>query len=358
MFLISLFTWCDVQKISSDIIVVNYSGVIDEQRVASLVKSINTQIEISIHSKLKGILVSLKTATYNTQKQHIIKMIKELNGLSVKLGVTISLIDYTIPLYQILKSVIKPTRIKLFINATAARLFLDKKAFKSGMSVLVYDNDEENKKQLASELAHFGYTVIMAKDYQDYKNLTANNHYDVIVTYSALNINTKSADTNSNTLTLSRDLIANLPVFMDTAVETLVSFTGLEAKKSSHSIKRFNLNLKIDVICAIMHFKGSISGSFVLVFPKDIAIIAMESLLGEHVDSNDTETILDGVGEFCNIITGSTKTALAKKDVKVLFDLPKKFTSLQAATADVGINNGIWIDMQLAGKPFYMFITK
>jgi CheY-specific phosphatase CheX len=107
-----------------------------------------------------------------------------------------------------------------------------------------------------------------------------------------------------------------------------------------------------------MHFKGDLEGYFTLVFPKDIAIIALELLLGEIVEDSDTDTLKDGIGEFCNIITGSTKTAFDKKGITILFDLPKTYDSLSATQGYIGKNNGVWIDMQLAGKAFYMFITK
>jgi len=107
-----------------------------------------------------------------------------------------------------------------------------------------------------------------------------------------------------------------------------------------------------------MRFSGDLKGSFVLVFPKGIAITAIESILGETVEGDDMETIMDGVSEFCNIITGNIKTVLSDKDIKVVFNLPKTFTSLQSTLENIGEESGIWIDMQLNGNPFYMFITK
>jgi CheY-specific phosphatase CheX len=81
-------------------------------------------------------------------------------------------------------------------------------------------------------------------------------------------------------------------------------------------------------------------------------------LLGEAVDENDNETIQDGVAELCNIITGGSKTLFSKKGVKILFELPQTFLSCKDLSAEVGVNNGVWIHMELDSKPFYMFITK
>lgn len=341
-----------------DIITFRYNGAIQESTTTSLMRSIVSQIEIANHIKFKAILISLKNASYGNDHQSLALFVKNMSIFSKKIGITIACIEYSIPLYQLLKKFTSRTNIKLFKNSDAAKIFLNPKLYKKGMQILIYDNDDENSSKLTKELTAYGYTVRIAKTKETYATLIKEEHYDVVVTQSTLNIQSDNAVKPKNVLNLSKKLIANLPVFMDTAVETLVSFTGLEALKSSHSITRFQVNLSSDIICAVMHFHGDIAGSFVLVFPKDIAIIAMEALFGESLDEHDMDALLDGVGEFCNTITGSTKTALSGRDIKVIFDLPKKYTSMDQTMKEIGDENGIWIDMQLAGKPFYMFITK
>jgi CheY-specific phosphatase CheX len=343
-------------NIRNNIILFSYNGVVESRRTVLLINSITSQIGIS-EREIKGILISLKNATYALDYKNISIMLKQINELSQKNSIPIGFIDYDISLYQVLKALTKNMKVKLFKNSSSARLFLDPKAFKHDIRILVFDEEEDNSEKLSKELIRYGYTVVIAKNASDYNELMHNHHYDVVVTHSRLNMNLDATD-SSKTLGLSKILIANLPVFMDTAVETLISYTGLEAQKSSHAVKRFDIDTTTNIICAVMRFKGELEGSFVLIFPKDTAIIAMESILGEKVNENDLETIMDGVGELCNTITGSTKTILLNKKIKILFDLPKKYTSLKTTLNDIGNNNGIWIDMQLSGKPFYMFLTK
>ncbi|WP_373034777.1 chemotaxis protein CheX [Sulfurimonas sp.] len=343
---------------NSDLIVVSYNGVIQDRSNRLLESSILSKKDMVKNKNINGILVSLKGVIYEGDPNVVMMMVKYLNALSQNIGIPISVIDYSMELFRILKKYTKTTKIKLFKNMNVANLFLDPKAYKEGMCVLLYDDDEENSKRLSSELSKYGYSVIRAKDPKEFQERMHQEAHDIIITQSALNEKLSNAASSKNALALSKKLISNLPVFMDTAVETLVSFTGLQAEKSAHTIKGFDTSLDVDNICAVMHFKGDLEGYFTLVFPKDIAIIALESLLGEKVGANDIETLKDGVGEFCNIITGSTKTAFDKKDIKVIFDLPKTYNSLKATQGYIGENNGVWIDMQLAGKAFYMFITK
>ncbi len=348
-----------MQNKNNDLIVLKYSGIIQERSNRLLENSILYQLKLIKEKKNKIILVSMQAVKCEYKQDNVELMVKHLDKLNQKLGLSISLIDYSMDLYRILQKVTKKSKIKLFKNINAANLFLDPKTFKEGMRVLVYDKDEDNSAKLTKELSKFGYSVIRAKTLKEFQTrMNSDNDHDIIITHSALNMDFKGSVPSKNVLKLSKKLIVNLPTFMDTAVETLVSFTGLEAQKSAHGVKRFDTHLNMDIICAVMRFEGDLDGFFTLVFPKDIAIIAMESLLGEKVAEDDEESLKDGVGEFCNIITGSIKTVFSKKDIKVIFDLPKTYASLLETDGFIGHNSGIWIDMQLAGKPFYMFITK
>lgn len=339
-------------------LIVNYSGLIEEPRISSLINSISRQLDIATDKKFRAVAVSLKAAKYeNCSSDCVSSIVEKLDELSKKLKITIALVDYTVPLYKHLKQLSKNTQIKLFKNINSAKLFLDPKSYKSDLRILIYDEDEENAQKLSSELSKYGYTIILAKDAQNFEELSSHNSSDIIITHSALNANSDNKSSEKVRLALSKKLIVNLPVFMDTAVETLVSFTGLEAQKLSHCVKSFNLDFTKDIVCAVMHFSGDINGYFALLFPKDIALIAMESLLGEKIDENDNASIMDGVGEFCNVITGSAKTTFSNKNIKVIFDLPQTYSSSEEIRNKIGNHNGVWIDMQLAGKPFYMFIT-
>lgn len=344
---------------SNRVIVINYIGVIQERNIRVLESSILSKQKTIKEKDIKSVLVSLKGIIYEDNPKSLLIMVKELDKLSQTMNVFISLIDYDDSLYSVLKKLTINSCLKLFKNINIAHLFFDPKIFKKVMCILVYDEDAQNSKKISSELSKLGYTVVIAKDIQEFEERIDEEAHDIIITQSALNEKmARSKYSPKNALTLSKKLIVNLPIFMDTAVETLVSFTGLEAQKLSHGIKGFDTSIDVNNICAVMHFDGDLEGFFTLVFPKDIAVIALESLLGESIEENDIDTLKDGVGEFCNIITGSTKTAFDKKDIKLVFDLPKTYSSLEATQEYIGENNGIWIDMQLSGKSFYMFITK
>lgn len=48
----------------------------------------------------------------------------------------------------------------------------------------------------------------------------------------------------------SKELILNLPVFIDTAVDSLVTITGLEAQKIKHAVREFDRQLDSNILIA------------------------------------------------------------------------------------------------------------
>jgi CheY-specific phosphatase CheX len=342
--------------IKNGIITLDYDGQISDEKNISFSHTIKKQIDSTGKDKIKALFVSLKKITFKDPKE-LALLIKHLDNDSKKLGITIGLYNYSQKVYKIAKIIAKKTSIELFNNLDTIRLFMNPKAFKKGLSVLIFDENKEDEGNLAHELSSLGYAVTKAKDETNFKQLLESKNYKFSVTQSFLGQKSSKTQESKPRLKLSKNLIINLPVFMDTAVETLVTFTGLKAQKLSHSITSFNSELVSDVVCAIMKFKGDLSGSFVLVFPRATAVKALEEILGEKINTDDTDTITDGVKEFCNTITGSTKTYLSKKSIKILFELPRSYTSIKQVNNIISDHNGIWINMQLDQKPFYMFIT-
>jgi CheY-specific phosphatase CheX len=335
--------------------IIEFKNTIDENSIRTLKSSI---LKIVNEQKNANVFISLKSFTDIHNSKTLTLMIKELEKVSLRIGITIDFIDYAEELFVILKKHTANTGINLYKNKEVAILFVMVGAFKEDTKVLVFDENEQNSKKLYFDLCTHGYVIERAQNMKEFLSGINSESYDIIVSRTFLNKRVIKTTITKNTLSLSKKLIMNLPIFMNKAAETLVSFTGLEASKVSHSIKSFDTVSNPKSISAVMPFKGDIEGYFTLVFPRAIAIIALESLLGEKVEENDTATLTDGVGEFCNIITGAAKTEFDSKDIKVVFDLPKTYASLNETKKHIGTNNGVWMDMQLSGQPFYMFITK
>lgn len=335
--------------------IIDFKDTIDENSIKKLKRDIITKVQVQ---KIANILISLTSFRYLNNLKSLTLLINELEKIAQKIGAAIDFINYSEGLFSILKKITLGTGIKLYKNQDIATLFIKLGAFKDETKVLVFDEDEVNSKKLYFDLCKHGYLIDRAKNMKEFLSGINDDSYDIIVSRTMLNKRSEQKTVNKNTLTISKKVIINLPIFMNKAAETLVSFTGLEAKKISHSIKQFDTTKDTNSICAVMQFTGDLEGYFTLVFPRKIAVTALESLLGEKIKEDDTATLTDGVGEFCNIITGAAKTEFDSKNIKVVFALPKTYPSLNDTHQHVGNNNGVWMDMNLSGQAFYMFITK
>jgi len=335
-----------------DQMIVDFTGKLNEKSIRDL--------KVAIFQKAKKeekaiVLVSLKTLVHTEDPEKIKEFIAEIEKSSIKLGVRIYFVDYPDELFIMLKKNTVNTGISLYKNKEVAALFLVSKAFDEDTKVLVYDEDEQNSKQLYFKLCSYGYEIDRAPNMDEFLLAVDNDLYDIVVSKTQLN---KRASKSQKTLALSKKLIVNLPVFMNQAVDTLISFTELDAHKVMHQIQKFDTTLEVDCICAVMDFRGEIEGSFTLVFPRNLAAMTLESLLKEDISLDDNDALTDGVAEFCNIITGAVKTKLDQEGIEVVFELPEAYITLDNTEKHIGTNNGVWMEMELSGKPFYMFITK
>ncbi len=339
--------------VQNEIIICQISEIYNEKSNALLINTLLSFKSTYEDRAIKGIFISLKKTPLH-HSSILESFIKQLDKASHTLHYPIALGDYTKKDFEILKVCTANTQLKLFQNIPTATLFLNPKAVQRELHILLYDEDEQNAQKISSALTVNGHHVIYARSIDDFKQKASAQSYNMTIMQNCLNL--KESTLNKPALSLSKELIINLPSFIDTAVNSLVTITGLEACKIKHEIRPF-ATVTDNIVIASMRFKGDIAGNFFLIFPRSLALLALEAMIAESIEENDDETILDGIGEFCNIITGGVKAIFSNKKMKVLFELPKTYLSLNVAISNTSSTNGIWIEMALDKKPFYMFVT-
>ncbi len=347
-----------MKSIKEKIVYFTYEGKINTRNNKLLLQEINNMREAINSRKLSGLFISLENVTYELES--LKELVKTLHKVKATIDAPVCIGEFTTVIYKILKKETKNTYVKLFKTFGLAKLFLNTKTFKKQLKVLMFDDGEDEKEldKQASMLTRYEHNLLYTKDMKEFKEKIFDPNVDFAVSQTKINLTEEKIENKKKSFLLSKKLVSHLTTFTDIAVENLETMTGLKATKTSHSICSFKKEIQNDVISSIMQFRGDIDGQFVLVFPKDVALIAIEAMLGEELNENDIDGISDGIGEFCNIITGGTKTSLSKKNIKVLFDLPRTYTSINTVISALPQNNGIWIDMKLESNPFYMYITK
>lgn len=347
-----------MKSIKNKIICFSYNEKVTDRNNKLLLQEINKTMADLDEKKTTGVFISFKQIVYELNS--IKQLIRLLCLISRRINVPLAIGDYSPQLFPILKEETKESCIKLFRTFDIANLFLNTKTFGKNLNILMLDNgeDEEELYRQASMLTKYEHKIIYTKDKNEFAKKLKDDDIDYAISQTKLNLAKTSKDKLKINFLLSRNLVVNLPVFTDISVEHLETLTGLKATKTAHAISFFNEDIGTDIVSAIMKFKGDIDGTFVLIFPKSVALIAIEAMLGEEIEVNDAEGINDGIAEFCNIITGGTKTALSKKDIKITYDLPKTYDTIEATKGHLPKNSGIWINMKLEDNPFYMYIIK
>lgn len=157
---------------------------------------------------------------------------------------------------------------------------------------------------------------------------------------------------------ISKNLIEQLPVFINSTIKSLSILTNKTPIKESLQMSQLTINSQLDnLLASSIGFYGDLDGLIVLVFPKTIAIKACKILLNNQESFSDKE-LEDALAEFVNIVAGTTKSALSDKGIKITITLPRTFLKLNELLHTVEAKNGVQVVMSFDGEPFYFFLTR
>jgi len=162
-----------------------------------------------------------------------------------------------------------------------------------------------------------------------------------------------------NKKAITKDIVKQLPTFIEAAVHTVKTLTNSVALKKSAEVSSFKLEDDgINLLASSIGFYGDIDGMLVLVFPENIAKKACSLLLGQDENKTTETELTDALGELVNIIGGRAKTLLSERDVKANITLPRTFTKLEDVKNTILEKKGVQIDLEFAGEPFSIFLTR
>lgn len=154
---------------------------------------------------------------------------------------------------------------------------------------------------------------------------------------------------------LTKHLVAQLPVFINAAIETLSSLTGGNAKRTDYKVTHYNKTSEANIMGAMIEFEGDVSGLVALCFSKSIVKEASMMLLGE--ESQSDEELLDVISEFTNIIAGRSKAVLSEHNLSIGISLPKAYKSEDEIAATLSGKQGVQVNLLLNDKPLVLFLA-
>lgn len=154
---------------------------------------------------------------------------------------------------------------------------------------------------------------------------------------------------------LTKHLVAQLPVFINAAVETLTSLTGGEAKRTDYKVTTYNKVGNADIMGGMITFEGDISGIVALCLSKELVQEASVMILGEECQSDGE--LLDVILEFTNIIAGRSKAVLSESNISIGISLPKACKSEDEIAEILSDKQGVQINLLFNNKPLVLFLA-
>jgi CheY-specific phosphatase CheX len=155
---------------------------------------------------------------------------------------------------------------------------------------------------------------------------------------------------------LTKNIVQELPIFIEATVSTIEMMTNAKAIKQSASVQLMDIKDIDNKIASSIGFYGDLDGMIILIFPKDLAKKSCLLLIGEETD--DIAQILDSMAEFVNIIGGHTKTLLSDQNVSVDITLPRTYETVSSLLEVVSEKKGVQVDMTFNDDHFTFFLTR
>ncbi|MDR2869178.1 MAG: chemotaxis protein CheX [Deferribacteraceae bacterium] len=111
--------------------------------------------------------------------------------------------------------------------------------------------------------------------------------------------------------------------FITATINVFETMTGIQPKKGEIYVKQDD-KMKYD-ISGIIGIAGKMQGYIILSFPEALILELVSGFLGEK-KTHMSKDVVDAVGEFVNMIAGSSKRVFAEQGMKYNIGIPSVIT--------------------------------
>ncbi len=153
---------------------------------------------------------------------------------------------------------------------------------------------------------------------------------------------------------LTKQIVARLPAFVESAMGTLQMMTNMIAVKRGMNIQPFTANDRT-LIASSIAFYGDIEGMITLVMPKRLVQKSCALLIGE--ESEEEEVLTDALSELVNIIAGKSKALLQEEGVNINITLPRSYMSIEELRITLDGIHGVQVNFSFDDYPFIFYLS-
>ncbi len=159
-----------------------------------------------------------------------------------------------------------------------------------------------------------------------------------------------------NSQSITKEIVQNLPIFIESAIHTIEVMSGIKAVKKSVKAKPLTVAKDKEYFAATIGFYGYFEALLILIFSKELIKESCKLLIDEEEEIDDT-LLLDTLGEFVNIIAGKTKASLAKNNININITLPRTYQNIQSLIESQKNKKGVEVEFEFDKEPFYFYIS-
>jgi|GEM_PF-3000027 len=353
-------------EVDRNIATYELSDTLTKQLATSFVNSINITYTNVKNLKIHSILFSL-SGVKNYQSDAFEILIDKLLRLKDNLKVSVGITNYSEEMFKKLFPLVKEREVGLYDNRNTFLFFMNKLPLKKGDKILIYEEDKVEKEALLGEIISKGYLAIAAPTLATFnQKLKQKGSYSV----AFKNVHHPEGDGDKESLgtekikearldgkkRINKELVRELPIFIDSTIDTFESMIGLKTEKKESRITTFDLTDET-LLASYINFEGRLDGIILIVFPLSFAKRAYEALFFE--DTEDEEELKDALKEFANIIAGRAKALLEEKSIHVNISLPQSYMSIKEVLPNIKGKYGAQVKFETDdGDNLYVFLTR
>lgn len=343
------------------------SGNLNSVTAKKFANSVNISFINIRNLNIEAILFSLENIK-QYDEDGVKVLFEKLSHIEKDFKLIVGFSGYNTKLFKFLRSIVDGSKVGLFEDRKTLLFFMNKSFVKQGDTILIYIEDKIDRELLLADIISRGYFTIAPTTFEGFSlKYKKRGSYalaikNIYYPFSKNSNNSESLGTEKvkeahidSNKRLTKDLIKELPLFIESIINTFESMINLKAKKEKSELCKFDIT-NSNYMVSYISFDGKLDGIVLLIFPISLANKAYEALFFEETDSEDE--LKDAIKEFANIIAGQAKTALESKGLHVNISLPKSFMSISEIAQEIGTKQGVKVKFMLEDDPLYVFLTR
>ncbi len=159
----------------------------------------------------------------------------------------------------------------------------------------------------------------------------------------------------ANNKKLTKNIIANLNIFIDTAMHITAMLSQKKGNKESVKIDKFILDENKEFIVSLFGIYGDINALMTIVFSKKLLIDTCKIFIN---DTENNEEMYDALVEYTNIIASKIKSSFKLYKIEIETTLPRVLRQTKDSMAFFDDRKGVLVELSFNGENLKLFLSK